>query len=82
MMEQLARGMNIYYRGFVIHEDIRHIHYTIYGERPHRREIARAGDSREAMRWIDGQMATRDRESLVVWPTLMSLGAHPSAFAA
>lgn len=82
MTELLTRGMNIYYRGYVIHEDIRHIHYTIYGERPQRREVARAGDSREAMRWIDQQFTARGKESLVMWPAFMPWDAQPWGFAA
>ena len=71
-MEQLARGMNIYYRGYVIHENIRRIHYTIYGTRPYRIELASAGSSREAMRWVDRQIAENRVDSLMVWPELCS----------
>lgn len=71
-MEQLARGMNIYYRGYIIHENIRRIHYTIYGTRPHRIELASAGNSREAMRWVDRQIAENRVDSLMVWPGLFS----------
>lgn len=70
MIDQLARGMNIYYRGFIIHEDIRHIHYTIYGVRPHRREMTCVGDSREAMRWIDRQIAAAPEDNPAGWPSL------------
>ncbi len=70
MLEQLARGMNIYYRGYVIHEDIRSIYYTIYGARPQRTEVANAATSREAMQWVDQHISQREPESLMVWPTL------------
>lgn len=32
--------MNIYYRGYLIHEDIRGICYTVYGRRPLRMELS------------------------------------------
>jgi hypothetical protein len=79
MMEQLARGMNIYYRGYVIHEDIRRIHYTIYGTRPHRTELASAGSSREAMKWVDQRMAENRVEGLMVWPPLFATGHQPAS---
>jgi hypothetical protein len=79
MIKQLARGMNIYYRGYLIHEDIRHIHYTIYGMRPHRVELTNASNSLEAMQWIDRQIATREVESLMVWPTLFPSHPLPAA---
>ena len=43
MFHGLMRGTNIFYRGYVIHEEIKAISYTIYGERPVRSEIARVG---------------------------------------
>ncbi len=45
--------MNTYYRGYVIHEDIRSICYTIYGRRPHRVELAARSTALAAMRWVD-----------------------------
>jgi hypothetical protein len=74
MVEELARGMNIYYRGYVIHEDICSICYTIYGARPHRTELATAGTSGEAMQWIDRDIARRAVESPWSWPELVSDG--------
>jgi hypothetical protein len=74
MLEELARGMNIYYRGYVIHEDIRSICYTIYGSRPHRTELATAGTSREAMQWIDRIIAQRAMDNPWSWPELVSDG--------
>ena len=82
MTEQLTRGMNIYYRGYVVHEDIRHIHYTIYGELPQRREMARAGDSQEAMRWIDSQIADREAADPMAWAPMYPVSPLPPAFAA
>ena len=81
MIEELARGMNIYYRGHVIHEDIRSICYTIYGTRPHRIELAIATTSAEAMQWIDQQVARRravKEESHLAWPDLMAWGELPA----
>ena len=49
--------LNLFYRGYVIHEDIRSICYTIYDRRPHREELAVAADSGEAMRWVDHLVA-------------------------
>ena len=51
--------MNLYYRGYVIHEDIRSICYTIYGCRPHRFEIRRSGSAKEAMRLVDRDISPR-----------------------
>ena len=45
--------MNLFYRGYVIHEDVREVCYTIYDRRPNRGELVIAGDSREAMTWVD-----------------------------
>ena len=49
MFHGLMRGTNIFYRGYVIHEEIKAISYTIYGERPVRSEIARVGSFTGAM---------------------------------
>ena len=51
--------MNLYYRGYVIHEDLRSICYTIYGCRPHRIEMRRSGTAKEAMRLVDRDIARR-----------------------
>lgn len=61
MGEALARGMNIYYRGYVIHEDVPSICYTIYDRRPDRIELATAGTSREAMKWVDSRISIEER---------------------
>ena len=49
--------MNIFYRGYVIHEDIRAICYTIYGRRPGRQELDAQGTANEAMQWVDRDLA-------------------------
>ena len=49
--------INLYYRGYVIHEDVRSICYTIYDRRPHREELAVSPGSREAMQWVDQREA-------------------------
>ncbi len=49
--------MNIFYRGYVIHEDIRSICYTIYGRRPGRRELYTRGTATEAMQGIDREVS-------------------------
>ena len=57
MLETVARGRNIFYRGYVIHEDVPTICYTIYDRRPERKELATVGTSREAMKWVDSRIA-------------------------
>ena len=49
--------MNIFYRGYLIHEDIRAICYTIYGRHPDRQELEARGTAMEAMQWVDRDMA-------------------------
>ena len=49
--------MNIFYRGYLIHEDIRTICYSIYGRRPDRRELDAKGTAMEAMHWVDKDLA-------------------------
>ena len=61
--------MNIFYRGYVIHEDIRAICYTIYGQRPDRRELGAQGTYTEAMQWVDRELAS---EASAGW-------SHPAA---
>ena len=48
--------MRIYYRGYVIDEEIRSISYSVYGRRPERPELTARSTSREAMEWIDGDV--------------------------
>lgn len=61
MTEALATGRNIYYRGYVIHEDVPAVCYTIYDRRPDRKELATAGTSREAMKWVDSRIAIEEK---------------------
>ena len=49
--------MNIYYRGYLIHEEIRSICCTVLGRRPVRRELAACDNAMVAMRWVDRQVA-------------------------
>ena len=48
--------MRIYYRGYVIDEEIRSISYSVYGQRPERPELTARSTSREAMEWIDNNL--------------------------
>ncbi len=63
--------MNLFYRGYVIHEDIRSICYTIYCAKPHRAEIGSRGTSLEAMRWVDRDLA---QLATVQWACQDSVG--------
>ena len=49
--------MNLFYRGYVIHEDIPSICYTVYGAKPRRAEMGSSGTVLEAMRWVDRDLA-------------------------
>ena len=48
--------MRIYYRGYVIDEEIPSIVYSVHGRRPERQELTAKGTSRQAMEWIDGDV--------------------------
>ena len=48
--------MRIYYRGYIIDEEIRSISYSVYGQRPERPELTARSTSREAMEWIDNNV--------------------------
>ncbi len=48
--------MKIFYRGYVIDEEIRSNCYTVYGKRPERPEITTHVDAQKAMKWIDGDV--------------------------
>lgn len=52
--------MRIYYRGYLIDEQIRSINYSVYGQRPNRLEVAATTTSREAMQWIDRDVKRSD----------------------
>jgi CYTH domain-containing protein len=51
-----AAKMKIFYRGYVIDEEIRSISYSVFGKRPERAELTVKSTSREAMKWIDGKV--------------------------
>ena len=51
--------INLYYRGYVIHEDIPSICYTIFGRRPQRMELGSSVTAREGMQWVDQHLAGR-----------------------
>ncbi|MDA0263440.1 MAG: hypothetical protein O3A93_00245 [Chloroflexi bacterium] len=48
--------MNIYYRGYVINEEIPSISYSVHGRRPERSELTARSTARQAMEWIDGDV--------------------------
>ncbi len=50
---------NLYYRGYVIREEIRSICYTIFGCRQDRKGITSRGSALEAMRWVDRDVARK-----------------------
>lgn len=45
--------MRIYYRGYIIDEEIPSISYSVCGRRPERLELTAKSTTREAMEWID-----------------------------
>ena len=45
--------MRIYYRGYVIDEEIPAISYSVHGRRPQRPELTAKSTTRQAMEWID-----------------------------
>ena len=51
--------MQIYYRGYVINEEIRSTCYTVYGRRPERPEMTAHVDAQRAMKWIDEYVTRR-----------------------
>ncbi len=48
--------MRIYYRGYVIDEEIPAISYSVHGRRPERPELTAKSTTRQAMEWIDGDV--------------------------
>lgn len=65
--------MRIYYRGYVIDEEIRSISYSVYGRRPERPELTAKSTSREAMVWIDGHVK---REAILGAADTLQAAAH------
>ncbi len=57
----VATGRNIFYRGYVIHEDVPTICYSIYDRRPDRTELATVGTSLYAMKWVDSRIAIEEK---------------------
>ena len=51
--------INLYYRGYVIHEDIPSVCYTIFGRRPHRTEVGSSVTPKDAMGWVDRNLVQR-----------------------
>ncbi len=60
--------MNLFYRGYVIHEDIPCICYTIYGKCPERTELASRVSALESMHWIDKEIVRTQTRKLAEWP--------------
>lgn len=48
--------MKIFYRGYVIDEEIPLISYSVYGRRPERPELTARSTTRQAMEWIDSDV--------------------------
>lgn len=61
MLETVAKGKTIFYRGYVIHADVPNICYTIFDRRPSRSELATVGTSRQAMKWVDSRIAIEEK---------------------
>ena len=61
MLKEVSQGKNIFYRGYVIHEDIPAICYTIYDCRPDRVELSSVSSAREAMQWIDWRIELQEK---------------------
>ena len=64
--------MKIYYRGYLIHEEIRSISYSIYGLRPERNELIAISTSREAMEWIERKVRRDDILAATKTPALIA----------
>ena len=62
--------MKIYYRGYVIHEEIRAISYSVYGQHPDRAELTAKSTSREAMEWIDRNVKRNTILAATITPAL------------
>ncbi len=63
-------NMKIYYRGYLIHEEIRSISYSVYGQRPERTELTAKSSSSAAMKWIDANVKRNDILSATRSPAL------------
>ena len=65
--------MRIYYRGYVINEEIPSIVYSVYGRRPERAEVSAKSTSRQAMEWIDQDVK---REAILGAGTALQPASH------
>jgi len=65
--------MRIYYRGYVIEEEIRSISYSVYGQHPERSELTSRSTSREAMEWIDSNVK---RDAILKATRTLQTAAH------
>ena len=72
-MGEDAVFMNIFYRGYLIHEEIRAICCTVLGRRPDRRELATCNNTMAAMQWVDRQVAGGDAAAVVGPPKQVAL---------
>ncbi|MFQ6026777.1 MAG: hypothetical protein ACE5Q6_04595 [Dehalococcoidia bacterium] len=63
MIKELTQGKNIFYRGYVIHEDIPTICYTVFDCRPERIELTSVTSAMEAMQWIDWRIELQEKVS-------------------
>ena len=61
MIKELIQGKNIFYRGYVINEEIPTICYTIYDCRPDRIELTSVTSARAAMQWIDWRVELQEK---------------------
>ena len=68
--QRMVNLMKIYYRGYVIQEEIPSISYSVYGLRPERAELTAKSTSRKAMEWIDGNVKRDDILSSTRTPEL------------
>lgn len=51
--------MRIFYRGYVINEDLTRPGCKVEGRRPDRKEVTQEDNPRAAMRWIDDDILRR-----------------------
>ncbi len=65
--------MRIYYRGYVIDEEIPAISYSVHGPRPLRPELTAKTTTRQAMEWIDRDVK---REAILAATSIMQPSAR------
>lgn len=49
--------MNIFYRGYLIREEVRAICCAVFGQRPVRTELVACDNTLAAMQWVDRRIA-------------------------